>query len=654
MKRLIPVTLVLLIFCTTVYAQDNFSAKFGSVSRNGFELKQNPRYKNEPAVVLDDLGKVQFYVDERGSTIVFNRRTKIRIFTDAGKSYAKVVIPYMISYPVNEMVNNIEAVTFNHEGGGIVETKLKPRDIHTKQISPTHFVTEFVLPDVKKGSVIEYRYTFKTNSLYDLPSWNFQWTIPVVYSDYKVRMTPFYKYTWELQGPKQLDYNTTYVDRTVSRSFEGTTFYDNVHDFAMSDVPAFKDTAYTPTMNDYCSRVNFQLTQKFYAGGGSETIITSWSDQIKKLLKADDFGKYLTKSAKLSAKLLDLKQLEKKPEEARFDAVINYVKRHFKWNGDLSRIAAQKPGKLISRKSGNSADINLLAVGMLRQAGIDAWPVLISTRTHGIIRSNYAYLPFFNDVIILAKLNGKQVLSDATAPNCLNNRLPVRCINDKGLVVNDKKADWVLLNKTSLSQTAMKSEITFQNGDLNMKVEQTATEYDALSFRNEYSGADALRKKLESEDYQLSGPVSVQNRNDRSKPYKMSYSFLIKPERASGKIYVSPFFREIGKTNMFTQNKRTDPVDMVYPHKMQFVATLTVPAGYTVASLPGPLDINNDLYELKYTSTRNGNEIEVSLLYYFKWPVYPAFDYLKLKSFFARVIQKGNEKIVLEKSKGNS
>lgn len=650
MKRLIPATLILFIFWTSAYSQIDFTTKFGSVSRSDFELRQNPDYKNDPAVVLDDLGKSQFYVDEHGTTIVFNRRTKIKIFTNAGKSYAKVEIPYKINDRVKEFVNNIEAITFTHEGGRIVKTRLKSRDIHTRQVSPTRYVTEFVLPDVKTGSVIEYRYTLKTNSLYDLPSWNFQWTIPVVYSDYRVRMIPFFKYTWELQGSKPLDYKSSSVDHSKPRTYGGSVFYDNVLDLAMDNVPAFKDTAYIPATSNYLMRVDFQLTQKFYPTGGSEKIITTGSQLIGKLLKADDFGKYLKKSTKLSAKLMDMKKLKNEPAEARFNAVIDYVKSHFKWNGDLDRVASQNPEKLISHKSGNSADINLLAVSMLREAGIDAYPVLISTRSHGLIRGNYPYLPFFNDVIILAKMNGKQVLSDATAPNCLDDRLPIRCINDKGLVINNNKVDWVLLNRTMLSQTVTKNEITYQNGDLSVKIAKTATEYAALKFRNAYPSSEVLRKKLESENDRLTGSVSVQNQHHRSKPYEMSYSFLVKPETVGNKISVDPFVQEIGKKNIFPQNERTFPVDLVYPNKKQYITTLTLPAGYVVNALPKPLDIDNDLYELKYHAVRNGNKVVVLLMYYFKWSVYPAFDYLRLKSFFGQVIKKGNEKIVLIKS----
>lgn len=89
------------------------------------------------------------------------------------------------------------------------------------------------------------------------------------------------------------------------------------------------------------------------------------------------------------------------------------------------------------------------------------------------------------------------------------------------------------------------------------------------------------------------------------------------------------------------------PVDLIYPNKMEYVTTLTIPDEYMTDSLPKPQDVNNDLYELKYNAVQNGNKLVVSLEYSFKWPVYPAFDYSKLISFFEQVIEKGNKNIVL-------
>ncbi len=652
MKRFFWVVMVSLIFGVTAYGQESFETKFGIVSKTDFALKQNPEYKNAPAVVMDDLGKSQFFMDGKGTTIVFNRRTKIKIFTDAGSSYARVEIPFIISDQVKEWVNNVEAITFNHQGGQIVKTKLKPKDVLIKKLSSTRYIEEFTLPNVKKGSIIEYRYALRTNSVYRLPSWNFQWTIPVMYSDYNVHMPPFYRYTWVLQGAKKLDYKKTYIDHSVTRSFQGQGYYDYVYDLAMTDVPAFKEKNFMPTPNDYLMRVSFQLSKKFYPGGGSEDIIASWPKLIIKLLKQDDFGKYLKEATKFSSKLMNLKSLKQKPEEDRFNTVLNFMKNHFKWNSDLNIMASQKPKKVITDKSGNSADINLLTISLLRDAGIDAYPVILSTRSHGKVNSNYPYPAFFNDVIILAKINGKQVLTDATSPDCLNKMIPIRCINGKGLVVRNGKVSWVLLNKGTLSQTTTKNNISFQNGNLQVNVAKTATKYDALSFTNTNYDADTLKKEMGSQHYKVIGStISIKNQTANNKSFKLNYSFYAHPEIAGNKMFVEPFYSGMLKNNMFTQSERTVPVDMIYPNKKEITTTITIPSGYKLGSLPKSLKIDNPMFQMEYNALQTGDKITVTLKYYFKQAIYPASEYLKLKSFFAQVVKKGNEKIVLSKIK---
>ncbi len=73
--------------------------------------------------------------------------------------------------------------------------------------------------------------------------------------------------------------------------------------------------------------------------------------------------------------------------------------------------------KVLDDKKGNSAEINLLMASMLDKAGIEAHPVLISTRDHGFIRQNMPVVSQFNYVLCLAKVGDKNILLDAT-DNC--------------------------------------------------------------------------------------------------------------------------------------------------------------------------------------------------------------------------------------------
>lgn len=654
MKKILPAILILLTCWTVAFGQDSDSTKFGNITQYQMLLKQAPNYKKAEAVVLDDMGKSGFLPnDEDGSiSITFQRTTRIKIFSDAGIEYSQVKIPYQIGYGVDEKVSDVEAATYNYENGKLVKTELDPKDIYDEQVSKASYVVKFALPNVKKGSIIEYRYKLTTNSVFGLPNWRFQRDIPVIFSYYQVKMIPFYEYVWSLQGDKSNVVTNSYVDPGDQQSHFGVKYNEDVHYFEMTNVPAFKDEDYIPAVNDYIMKINFQLSKIKYPNGAIVNIIKDWKSLIGDCLKEDDFGKYLKRSMKLSSRLMDFKKLQEQPEKVRFDSVMDYMKKNFKWNGYENWFATQKADQFLSNHSGSAQDINLFTVGMLRSAGLDASPVLISTRKHGTIRYNYPYLHFFNDVIIVTKINGQQVLSDASSANSLNNRIPVRCINDKGLVVEKDSVKWVPLNRTPLSQTITVNNITFNHDTLRNTIDEIATEYDALFFRDNYPEKhDALRKKLESKNYTLiDSTISVENLHNRGTNFILHYSFNTQPQSFRNKIYVAPFFNEIGVTNMFTQDERTYPVDLIYPDKMEYVTTIDIPAGYKPDYLPTPVDMNNNLYQLKYDVMQSGNKLTVMLVYFFKQPLYSSLDYFRLQSFFAQVIKKGNEKIVLVKT----
>ena len=76
--------------------------------------------------------------------------------------------------------------------------------------------------------------------------------------------------------------------------------------------------------------------------------------------------------------------------------------------------------------------------------------------------------------------------------------------------------------------------------------------------------------------------IQIQNYLDRTKPYKLRYSFTTKPEIVNDKIYISPFLQESITDNPLKQKERIYPIDMVYPKKRVYNSTLSIPEGYEV------------------------------------------------------------------------
>ena len=643
-------SLFVILLCTPVFGQ-NFSKEYGKIGREEFELEQYALDPEAEAVVLFDKGRSRFE-DRQGSfEVIFERETRLKILSEAGVKYAEIEIPYYQEGTIYERIYDLEAYTYNFEDGNIIKTPLDIANTYDVDINKFWKAKKFAIPNVKPGSIVEYKYKLRSPNILNLRDWEFQWRIPVDYSEYKVRMIPHYAYVYLLQGTKKFDsYTTNRGSR--KRVYEGVDFYDTVHTYVMNEVPAFKSEEFITSINDYIIKIEFQLASITYHSLGTREIMTTWEKMSTHLLKHPHFGNFANRSERLAKRVLNINDLKSKTEEERFNFVLDYVKNNYNWNRIVDKYTTKSPNNFIKDKYGNSSEINLFTVGLLNAVGIYAKPVLISTRRHGKIKYAYPILDNFNDVIILATIDGNRVLSDASNIFVLNNRISPRAFNDRGLIVDRKKVDWLGLEFQLLSE--IKNEIQIEIPSIHLmttSISKSATEYEAVYYRNNYGeDYEAIKRLLKNKHYAIvDSTISVQNQDSKEKPYILSYKQTSKPEVINEKIYIPPFLNQVISENPLKEAERTYPIDMVYPRKRSFTTTITIPEGYEVEYTPEERDIKNQLLELSYNILQEENKIKISFHYAFNNSIYSPTNYEHIKSFFNEIIKKGNEKIVLSK-----
>jgi len=642
-------TILFMSAISTVSAQ-NFSREFGKIGVAEIELTEYAADKSAEALVLFDIGKSHFAHSDNGFDIVFERSTRIKIFSEAGIDWADISIEFYQEGGIYEKVYDIEAYTYNYENGELSKTKLDINTIHEEKINNSWNRKKFAMPDVKEGSIIEYRYKIQTQYHFNLQDWEFQWKIPVIYSEYEVKMIPFYEYTWIAQGISKFDFQESHRDNR-RRRFNGLEFEDMVHKYIMKNVPAFNDEEYISSINDYIIKIDFQLTKVTHTNGSVFEIMSTWPKIINDLAKHESLGKYAKKSEKSAAKNFDLNTLANKSSTEKLDAILNYVKRNYTWNKRNGIYASKSLNKFIKDKFGNNADINLFTIGLLNAAGIEAYPVIISTRSHGKIKTDYPFRHFFNYVIILSNIDGHLIMSDATEINNSNFRLPPRCINDFGLLINKNEEKWIGLQFKLTSTLQTDISIRIEDSDLNARIQNTASEYYAYFFRKAYGeNKKSIGTSLKEKGYNVNdSSISVKNQTNIKAPYILKYTLDNEAEIINNKIYISPFLKETITDNPLKQKSRSYPIDMIYAKQKTLNSTIHIPEGYKVDFLPENYKIANNLFELDYLVTVNDNKVKVSFRYFFKKSVYAAKDYAKLKFYFKEIVKRGNAKIVFSK-----
>ena len=644
--------LLLLIVCSkiTVNAQDDFK-QYGKVGLEAIDYKFCPFDKDAEAVVLSDVGESYFVQTSNSFEVVYERITRIKIFNEAGIKWATVEIPFYREGNIYEKVENLEACTYNFQDGMLTKSNLDLANCHVEKINESWNQTKFAMPNVKPGSVIEYKYKIRSDYVFNLRDWEFQWKIPVLSSKYIVKMIPFYQYSWLLQKASKFDSQTSKVDQGLEQNFGGAKYHDVISEYEMKNLPAFKDEEFITTSDDYIIKLDFQLSKVTQITGISQNVMTTWPELITDFLKNESFGGYIKKSSDIATKQFDLKSFTTKTPQEKFDSIMTLVKNNFSWNKTNSKFASKSPKNFLKDKYGNAADVNLFTIGLLNAVGIEAVPVIVSTRKNGRIKYDYPFSHFFNYVIIFATIDGKNILADATEPQAANDQISIKCMNDKGLIIKKDQVNWIMLQPLLAAKKFSKMVIDISDLSQSASIETTETNQDALNSRNEFaSDLNALKNSLTNKGYNLpDSSLSIVSSLPKM-PYHFKYKTVDNPEIINGKIYVSPFLHEIIKDNPLKQPTRTYPIDMTYPTKRAYYSVINSPKGYKVDFVPEKIRIDNDLFEMDYNAVVDANKVVVSYSYYFKLPIYNAVDYEKIKYYFNEIIKKGNEKISFVKN----
>ena len=153
MNKLLLITLSLLPSILSV-AQES-SAKFGKVSKQEVEMTT---YKLEPqaeALYIYEKEDVSYLSD---FSILIEVYKRIKIFSKDATNLADIELSYLSDPDAGESIKGIAANTYNIVDGKVVKTPMPKKNIYTEKANEYVNLIKFSLPEVREGSVIEYKY----------------------------------------------------------------------------------------------------------------------------------------------------------------------------------------------------------------------------------------------------------------------------------------------------------------------------------------------------------------------------------------------------------------------------------------------------------------------------------------------------------------
>ena len=650
--------------------------KFGKVSKEELQEKAHPTEPDANAAVLYREFKTNFeYIESEGFMVVTEVFERIKIYKKEGFDWGTISVSlYQGGSGAKEEITSLKAYThYISDEGKMDDEKLRSAGIFDEKTSKYRVLKKFTMPNLKEGCVIEYRYTMRSPFISNINTYDFQETIPINLVELSFATPEYLNYKTHQKGwlpikisndnrDRSIDY--TYLqsgavsgkggaDKSVSATM---TFRENISLVTMRAVPSIKEEAYTGNINNYTSSLKFELAYTKFPNAAYNSYSRTWEDVSETIFKASSFGGEIKKTSYFKKDIDPLIDGISDPKE-KMMRIFEFAKSKMVWNSVYGIGTDEGVKEAYKKGSGNVADINLSLTGMFRYAGLNANPILVSTKKNGI--PIFPTRSGFNYVISGVIIDGAVYLCDATNKLGEVNILEEKLLNWKGrLIVDEKTSAWVPLvpKKHAVQNTMLNVEIT---NDLTVQgiSKNRSTGHYAMEMREIYHGlnAESKSKRLEGDlgDIELNNVV-FENLKTLNKPITYSYEFDASSaiESVGEKLYFSPLWYLTTIENPFKSNERKYPVDYGFIRKDRYLISINIPEGYSVESMPenSNFSMEQGMGSYKYSISNTGNKIQLTVEIAINEAVIPAENYGGLKKFFELLIEKENEKVVLSKT----
>ena len=628
-------------FAITAFTQNKIPA-FGKVDKADLEMKDCSFEPGADASILIDLGEVEFsYYSEWQSQL--KGRVRIKILKESGLKWAQVKLPY---YSKNryEEISGVQGISYYLDASGnINETKLEKSSVYDKPADKDHGEISFALPNVKIGTVFEYRYTRIRKSFSSIPTWYFQESIPVQYSAYNIQIPEYFQFT---------EFNVKRQEMVKKADkVNGTSGFENAYSYTMKNIPGLKEEPFSAGTRDYIQRVEFQLSRiqspNFY-----REYRTTWPKIIDELLDDEDFGIELKKNLKLPAELA-LVQSSGLSITEKIRQVYKYVQQNMLWDQQYGLYSVNGIKNAWDKKTGSIADIDLILVKLLREAGVEAKPLLASTKDHGEINTIFPFLNQFNCVMAYVKEGENIYVMNAADKYNPYDLIPYDVLYATALVVDKKEGGLIELNSNKKYAVTVFLTAMVEAGEKISGEASLSSSGYARNIKMNTINKGKMKAELEAEtgiNIQIDSS-SLNNEKDELAPLEQK-NYFKGSLQSSGEYVFLPLtlFSGIGKNEFIAEDRVTD-IDFSFPKSYVVSGSYILPENYSVNALPR--NIKMIMPDTSIVLTRVVQQSENTINFRFtldlKAPEYRAEGYPFIKEFFKKMFDLLDERIVLKK-----
>ena len=435
-RRLAPYCLLLLLLVPASLR----AADLPPITDEERSLTAVPGEPNAPSVVL--LKKAEFLMmgygpggNQSSSVRVQVRR---KILTEEGKSNGEV----SIAHSDDERLLGFKGRTVLPDGR-VIPVPADAKFVRKTSASRHTFNTSVAFPSVQVGSIVEYEYELRFDSIFYLEPWYFSEDVPVRYSEIVFRIPLDVRIQAWSRAPQRVQIQKGPAEKT-SLGYSMKAWAENL--------PSVPDDPYGPPFNDLAAQMillpsairHLPLLESWPK---TSAMIGGYYDQVRR------------RDSGLEKKAREIAPSGSPREQA--EKLYRFVRDQIATEPFIGVIVSPDDSlaKILSEARGDRAEKALLLQSLLKAVKIDSRLVWAGDRSRGAIDTQLPNPRWFDTVLVLVELDGKQTFLDPSDRALAFGQLRYGYEGTPALIPDKKKPEGLVLPETPYDQNLRRAEV---------------------------------------------------------------------------------------------------------------------------------------------------------------------------------------------------
>ncbi|HVB99068.1 MAG TPA: DUF3857 domain-containing protein [Candidatus Dormibacteraeota bacterium] len=598
-------------------------------------LKNNPASPGSDAMILyraETLNEQQHLRSEY---------YRIKIFTQTGKQWGNVEIPYEPNF---EGIESVVARTILPSGAVVPFTGKVYDKVIVKAGGVKVYEKSFSLPDVQPGCIVEYMYDepYDPGEYISAMDWEVQRSLFT--REAKFVFIPITDP--DLVGHGYYGWRILFAHGPERPTLQG----DGSYLLVVHNVPALKTEPYMFPKEMIRERVEF-----YYANRGNTPTDKYWKQKGRQWNK--QLESFIDRKRALEDAVAAVVRAGETPEGkleklyARAQQIRNltFASSMTPEQEKQEKIVAnQNAGDVLKHGHGTRKDINELFVGLARAAGMDATLVYVAPRDQAMFMPQDEDADQLASIIVEAKSGSQTFYLDPGALAYPFGLLPWADSNVGGVLLTRNGGEVIHVpgEDSSQSEISRHTKLSLaENGSLSGTLEVDYTGQEAALWRQADRNDDETGRRKDLHD-EISGWLpsdatfqitKLENWNDTSKPLRVEGTLKLSSpgNKVYGRLILPLSLYGSAVARAFTSTQRVNVVYFHYPFQVLDDTSIQLPFGFQVESLPKVAGVPSGAIQYQIGASAQIGAVDVTRKLAVNLIAFPVKYYPAVRSIFS-------------------